>query len=100
MFDHISIGVRDIAKAKKFYDACLKPLGYARLSTGETSLGYGKETVALWIGLAARPVPADMESGLHFCFAAATRKTTTTRPTSSIRTVTGSKPIAARRSSA
>ena len=27
MFDHISIGVRDIAKAKAFYDAALKPLG-------------------------------------------------------------------------
>ena len=27
MFDHISIGVRDVAKAKAFYDAALKPLG-------------------------------------------------------------------------
>ena len=26
MLNHISIGVRDIAKAKRFYDAALKPL--------------------------------------------------------------------------
>ena len=41
MFDHVSIGVSDIGRAKKFYDAALKPLGYERLSDGETSLGYG-----------------------------------------------------------
>jgi len=27
MIDHVSIGVRDIAKAKAFYDAALKPSG-------------------------------------------------------------------------
>ena len=49
MFDHISIGVRDIAKAKDFYDAALKPLGLSSLSADETSLGYCKEGVGLWI---------------------------------------------------
>jgi len=29
MIDHVSIGVRDIAKAKAFYDAALKPIGYS-----------------------------------------------------------------------
>ena len=28
MIDHVSIGVRDVATAKRFYDAALKPLGY------------------------------------------------------------------------
>ena len=28
MFDHVSIGVADIARSKKFYDAALKPLGF------------------------------------------------------------------------
>ncbi len=27
MIDHVSIGVRDIARSKRFYDAALKPLG-------------------------------------------------------------------------
>jgi catechol 2,3-dioxygenase-like lactoylglutathione lyase family enzyme len=64
MFDHISIGVRDITRAKRFYDAVLQPLGYACLSQGESSLGYGRGAVALWIGAAEHPVPADEKSGL------------------------------------
>jgi catechol 2,3-dioxygenase-like lactoylglutathione lyase family enzyme len=74
MFDHVSIGVADIPRARAFYDAALKPLGYARLSDGETSLGYGEEEVGLWIGKAAKPVKADMDSGLHFCLQAKDRK--------------------------
>lgn len=74
MFDHVSIGVSDIPRAKKFYDAALAPLGYKRLSDGDTSLGYGAKGVGLWIGAAKRPVKADMESGLHFCFVAPDRK--------------------------
>lgn len=74
MIDHVSIGVRDVAKTKRFYDAALKPLGYKCLSEGKDSLGYGREAVALWIGAAAHPVAPDMQSGLHFCFTAPTPK--------------------------
>jgi catechol 2,3-dioxygenase-like lactoylglutathione lyase family enzyme len=45
MIDHLSIGVRDIAKAKAFYDAALKPIGYACLSSSEGSLGYGPSRI-------------------------------------------------------
>lgn len=74
MINHISIGVRDVAKAKRFYDAALKPLGYKCLSESSGSLGYGANAVALWIGVAERPVPADDKSGLHICFDASSRK--------------------------
>ena len=74
MFDHVSIGVSNIARAKTFYDRALEPLGYRRLSDGADSLGYGKETVGLWIGLTSAPVPDDPKSGLHFCFAAPDRE--------------------------
>lgn len=74
MLDHISIGVRELARTRRFYDAVLKPLGYTCISEGETSLGYGRDSVALWIGVAAHPVPADEGSGLHICFAAPTRQ--------------------------
>jgi catechol 2,3-dioxygenase-like lactoylglutathione lyase family enzyme len=73
MLDHVSIGVRDIAKARTFYDAALKPLGFACLSSDDSSLGYGKEAVAFWISLVERPVPDDPKSGLHFCFTAPSR---------------------------
>ena len=39
MFNHISLGVRDIKRTKAFYDAALKPLGHDCLSEGEGSLG-------------------------------------------------------------
>ena len=74
MLNHVSIGVPDIAKTRRCYDAALKPLGYTCLSEGETSLGYGKDAVALWISASDRPVPADEKSGLHFCFDAPSRK--------------------------
>jgi len=74
MIDHVSIGVRDVAKTKRFYDAALKPLGYQCLSEGKDSLGYGRGAVALWISTAEHPVPPDMKSGLHFSFTAPTPK--------------------------
>jgi catechol 2,3-dioxygenase-like lactoylglutathione lyase family enzyme len=73
MFDHISIGVRDVARTKRFYDAALRPLGFSCLSEGADSLGYGASEVRLWIGASAKPVPPDNDSGLHFCFVAPTR---------------------------
>jgi catechol 2,3-dioxygenase-like lactoylglutathione lyase family enzyme len=75
MFDHISIGVRDIARSKRFYDAALKPLGVTCKSADASNLGYGaEEGIGLWIGATDKPVPADNKSFLHFCFAATTRK--------------------------
>ena len=73
MFDHVSIGVADIARSRRFYDAALKPLGVTLLSDGESSLGYGETAVQLWLGASKKPVEADMGSGLHFCFVAKDR---------------------------
>lgn len=74
MLNHLSIGVRDIARTKKFYDAAFKPLGYRCLSNDAASLGYGDKSVVLWIGATDRPVKADPKSNLHFCFDAPSRK--------------------------
>jgi catechol 2,3-dioxygenase-like lactoylglutathione lyase family enzyme len=73
MLDHVSIGVRNLPASKRFYDAVLQPLGYACLSEGADSLGYGASDIALWVNVADRPVPPDENSGLHFCFAAPSR---------------------------
>jgi catechol 2,3-dioxygenase-like lactoylglutathione lyase family enzyme len=72
MIAHISIGVRDIDRSKRFYDAVLEPLGYTCLRAARTLLGYGygRDNIALWVFQAEHPVPADEKSGLHFCFAA------------------------------
>ena len=73
MIAHISIGVRDIDRSKRFYDAALEPLGYKCLRAARSLVGYGygRDSIALWVVQANHPVPADEKSGLHFCFTAA-----------------------------
>jgi catechol 2,3-dioxygenase-like lactoylglutathione lyase family enzyme len=66
MINHVSIGVRDVVRSKRFYDAAFAPLGYVCLSQSPDALGYGGDGVALWIGAAEEPVPANAKSGLHF----------------------------------
>ena len=74
MFDHVSIGVRSLAKARKFYDAALAPLGYRLLHDGTGAIAYGPDAPKLWLLEVARPVPADEASGLHLCLTAPSRK--------------------------
>ena len=73
MINHVSIGVRDLARAKRFYEAALQPLGYRCLSEASGALGFGRDAVAFWVSVVERPVVADKDSGLHFCFNAPTR---------------------------
>ena len=70
MFNHISLGVRDIGKAKAFYDPTMKALGFACLSEDDSALGYGKDLAGLWLLQTESPVPADPKSGLHVCLTA------------------------------
>jgi catechol 2,3-dioxygenase-like lactoylglutathione lyase family enzyme len=74
MIHHVSIGVRDIARTKAFYDAALAKLGYTCLRPRETWLGYGKDRVVFSARVSASPVPSDPMSGLHFCFVAPSQK--------------------------
>jgi catechol 2,3-dioxygenase-like lactoylglutathione lyase family enzyme len=73
MIAHMSIGARDVARARSFYDAVLKPLGYTCLSADEASLGYGAKAPEFWVYGTEHPVPADERSGLHICFIAPDR---------------------------
>jgi catechol 2,3-dioxygenase-like lactoylglutathione lyase family enzyme len=72
---HVSIGVKDVDRSKRFYDAALRPLGYRciRAARSTTGYGYGADAISFWILSAERPVPPDEKSGLHICFAAPTR---------------------------
>jgi catechol 2,3-dioxygenase-like lactoylglutathione lyase family enzyme len=70
MIAHISIGVRDVERSKRFYDAVLEPLGYKciRAAIRRTGYGYGRDSIAFWVVSAEHPVLAYKKSGLHFCF--------------------------------
>jgi catechol 2,3-dioxygenase-like lactoylglutathione lyase family enzyme len=73
MISHVSVGVRDVGTAGRFYDAALAPLGYKRLVDSPEALGYGADGPAFWVLKVERPVPADPASGLHFCLDATSR---------------------------
>ena len=72
MITHISIGVSDIDRSRRFYDAALEPLWYrcVRPARSMQGYGYGRDAIAFWVVSAERPVSPDEKSGLHFCFAA------------------------------
>lgn len=73
MLNHISLGVQDLDRARRFYDAALAPLGYRCVADGADSAGYGAEQGALWLLQTDSPVPPDPKSGLHVCFDAPDR---------------------------
>jgi catechol 2,3-dioxygenase-like lactoylglutathione lyase family enzyme len=68
MINHVSIGVRSLMEAKRFYDATLTAIGYRCLSEDATSLGYGESQVSFWVLQVEQPVPGSPNSGLHICF--------------------------------
>jgi catechol 2,3-dioxygenase-like lactoylglutathione lyase family enzyme len=41
---HVSFAVTDLARAAVFYDAALRALGYARVWTDATAIGYGESS--------------------------------------------------------
>ncbi|AJZ57104.1 glyoxalase-like domain protein [Paraburkholderia fungorum] len=72
MIDHLSLGVSELARSRRFYDTALGVLGYLLLSADDSSLSYGAGNPTLWLLRTSRPVAADAESGLHLSFAATT----------------------------
>ena len=73
MLSHVSIGVKDLARSRRFYDAALEPLGYRCLHESDGALGYGGVEPRLWLLAVERPAASDGAPGLHLCFDAARR---------------------------
>jgi catechol 2,3-dioxygenase-like lactoylglutathione lyase family enzyme len=73
MLNHVSIGVKDIVGARRFYDAVLGALGYKCLYESAEALGYGAKASELWLMAAPHPGRADDRPGLHLCFDAPSR---------------------------
>ena len=70
MIDHVSVGVRDLDRSARFYEATLAPLGLARLVTRPATVGFGKIYPEFWINLRAGMTPVAPESGIHICLRA------------------------------
>lgn len=73
MFDHLSVGVRDLEAARRFYGALFSPLGCALSSetAGELGFGPGGRTSLFFL----YPVAGDQVAGLgaHIAFTADSR---------------------------
>ena len=74
MLNHISVGVRDVAKAASFYDKVLKPLGYKRvMEIMPYAVAYGETAPEFWIGLPHDQKSPSVGNGVHISFAARTK---------------------------
>ena len=49
MIDHVSVGVRDLASATRFYDAVLATLGLRKLEERPATVAFGKSYSEFWI---------------------------------------------------
>ena len=68
MIDHISVsvGVSDLERSARFYEATRAPLGLSRLVT----IGFGKTYPEFWINLSQGMARIPLESGNHICLRA------------------------------
>jgi catechol 2,3-dioxygenase-like lactoylglutathione lyase family enzyme len=75
MLDHVSIGVTDLARSRRFYDAVLRPLGLVRTLDFEgRGSDYGAMAGQFGVEFTIRR-EADCVSppGMHVCFRASNR---------------------------
>jgi catechol 2,3-dioxygenase-like lactoylglutathione lyase family enzyme len=70
MIDHISVAVRDLERAARFYEATLATLGLTRLVNRPATIGFGKTYSEFWINLRADMAPVEEGSGVHICLRA------------------------------
>jgi catechol 2,3-dioxygenase-like lactoylglutathione lyase family enzyme len=70
VIDHVSIAVRDLAAATRFYEAVLAPLGMTRLETRPATVGFGKSYPEFWLNLRKDMATASPGSGAHVCLRA------------------------------
>jgi catechol 2,3-dioxygenase-like lactoylglutathione lyase family enzyme len=71
MIDHISIEVRDLAKAEAFYAAVLATLGFAKMRAwSDAAIGFGKKHPEFWINKRAGMSRLADDSGVHICLRA------------------------------
>jgi catechol 2,3-dioxygenase-like lactoylglutathione lyase family enzyme len=72
MIDHVSVPVRDLVAATRFYEALLATLGMSKLEARPATVGFGKKYPEFWINLREGLPPPPAASGTHVCFRART----------------------------
>jgi catechol 2,3-dioxygenase-like lactoylglutathione lyase family enzyme len=70
MIDHVSVAVRDLAAATRFYETVLAALGFSKLESRPVTVGFGKAYPEFWINLRDGMAPIPAGAGAHICFRA------------------------------
>lgn len=70
MIDHVSVPVRDLERAARFYEAVLATLGYAKLETRPATIAFGKRYSEFWLNHRPDKVPPPADSGAHIALRA------------------------------
>ena len=73
MIDHVSVPVRDLKRAKAFYEAVLATLGYTILDDRPATIGFGKKYSEFWINVRAG-ITRDENPGMHIALRAKSRE--------------------------
>ena len=76
MLDHVSIGVSDLERSRRFYDAALRPLGLVRtLDFAHRGSDYGAMAGQLGVEftITVEPDGVAPTRGMHLCFRAPDR---------------------------
>ncbi|SDR46324.1 Catechol 2,3-dioxygenase [Rhizobiales bacterium GAS191] len=76
MLDHVSLGVSDLARSRRFYDEALAPLGLTRIVDFEgRGSDYGARAGSLGVELTITLEDGVAPSrGMHLCFLAVSRE--------------------------
>lgn len=72
---HVSVGVKDVERAGRFYDAALGALGYSRYwEIMPYAIAYGEKGFDFWVQLPHDRGPASAGNGQHVAFNARTKQ--------------------------
>src|SRR3977135_4748184 len=72
MIDHVSIAVRDLDAAARFYEAVLARIGYAKLEARPKKVAFGKRHGELWLNHRPEMFAIPEGDGAHVCLRAPT----------------------------
>lgn len=70
MIDHVSVAVRDMAAAARFYETLLATIEMVKLEDRPATVGFGKTYPEFWINVRAGEIQTS--NGAHICFRART----------------------------
>ena len=74
MIDHVSVGVRHLERAARFYQTVLGAIGYERLEDRLQTVGFGKKYPEFWINLRMSMPPVAADAGSHVAVRVRTRE--------------------------